>query len=171
MSQLETNSTQPASNLPNMARDGQENGLPTPIDFPDADVVIYDGNCVFCIGQVKNLQRLDGKNRLAFISLHDPFVTEHFSDLSHDELMEQLYLVPNSANGYSPKRYGGAAAIGYLSRRLPKLWVLAPLMHIPFTLPIWQWMYKVVAKRRYKIAGKNGPACDENGTCDLHFKD
>ena len=147
------------------------NGLPTPFEFPQSDVVIYDGNCVFCIGQVRNLMRLDKKNRLAFISLHASFVAEQFPDLSHDQMMEQLYLVPRSEQGFSKQRHGGAAAIRYLSRRLPKLWVLAPLMHIPFTLPIWQWGYKQVAKRRYKIAGKKGTACDPDGSCDLHFND
>jgi len=31
--------------------------------------------------------------------------------------------------------------------------------------------YTQVAKRRLKIAGKSGEQCDENGTCELHFKD
>ena len=145
--------------------------LPSPNQFPRADVVIFDGNCVFCTKQVGNLMRLDGKNRLAFVSLHDPFVAREFPDLHHDQLMEQIYLVPNSAEGYTADRYGGAAAIRYLSRRLPKLWIVAPIFHIPFTMPIQQWVYQQVAKRRYKIAGKTGTACDENGTCDLHFKD
>ena len=146
-------------------------GLPSPRDFPHADVVIYDGHCVFCTAQVKNLSRWDGKQRLAFISLHDPFVGHHFPDLSHDALMEQLYLTPASEHGYSNLRLGGAAAIRYLTRRLPKLWVLAPLLHVPFSLPVWQWGYRLVAKRRYKIAGRQGLQCDEDGTCELHFGD
>ncbi len=48
--------------------------LPTPADFPAADVVIYDGHCKFCRAGVTRLQWLDGKNRLAFLSLHDPEV-------------------------------------------------------------------------------------------------
>lgn len=147
------------------------NGLPSPREFPKADVVIYDGRCVFCKKQVGNLMWFDGKNRLAFISLHDAWVAEHFPDLSYDDLMEQMYLIPASEHGYSSARHGGAAAIRYLSRRLPLLWILAPLTHIPFTLPIQQWLYQQVAKRRYKIAGKQGPPCDEDGTCELHFGD
>ena len=147
------------------------NELLSPRQLPDADVVIFDGQCVFCQGQVKNLKRLDGKNRLAYISLHDAFVAENFPDLSYEELMEQIYVIPNSPTGYTATRFGGARAIRYLTRRLPKLWILAPLLHIPFTLPIVQWFYKQVANRRYKIAGKSGPVCDENGTCDLHFGD
>jgi len=145
--------------------------LPSPHQYPQSDVVIFDGDCVFCTRQVQNLKKFDGRNRLAFISLHDSFVTHHFPDLKHDQLMEQMFVIPYRGDGYTSKRYGGAAAIRYLSRRLPKLWIFAPLLHVPFTLPIQQWFYRQIAKRRYKIAGKNGPVCDEDGTCEVHFKD
>ena len=139
--------------------------LPTPAERPGADIVIFDGKCVFCIGQVRNLLKLDGKDRLAFMSLHDPEVVQRFPDLTYDQMMKQMYVIDSAGN-----RYGGAEAVRYLSRRLPKLWILAPLTHIPFTLPIQQWVYDQVAKRRYKIANKDGLECD-GGTCSVHFGD
>lgn len=139
--------------------------LPIPEDLPNADVVIFDGKCVFCIGQVRNLLKLDGGERLSFMSLHDPEVTERYPDLTYDQMMEQMYVIDSAGS-----RYGGAAALRYLSRRLPKLWILAPLTHIPFTLPIQQWVYGQIARRRYKIANKDGRAC-EGGTCSIHFED
>jgi predicted DCC family thiol-disulfide oxidoreductase YuxK len=148
-----------------------EPGLPAPQDFPQADVAIYDGQCIFCTRQVKKLAAWDGKQRLAFISLHDEFVAKHFGDLTHEQLMKQIYVIPNSGRGYSQKRYGGAAAIRYLTRRLPKLWIFSPLMHVPFTHSIQEWCYRQIAKRRYKIAGKTGPKCDDKEACELHFKD
>tara|TARA_B110000495_G_C22839144_1_gene489428 strand:+ start:400 stop:888 length:489 start_codon:yes stop_codon:yes gene_type:complete len=148
-----------------------EKGLPSPTAFPKSDLVIYDGRCNFCSAQVKNLYRLDGKNRLAFISLHDPFVTQRFSDLTHQQLMEQIFLIPNRNGDYSDRRLGGAVAIKYLTLRLPKLWILAPLFHLPLTGGIQQWAYRQIAKRRYKIAGKSEGHCDEQGTCDLHVRD
>ena len=140
--------------------------LPTPSQRPEADVVIYDGKCVFCLGQVRNLKKFDGKDSLAFMSLHDPAVSQRYPDLTYDQMMDQMYVVSQSG-----ERYGGAKAIRYLSRSLPRLWWAAPLTHIPFTLPIQQWFYDQVAKRRYKIANKDGePDCD-NGTCAVHFGD
>jgi predicted DCC family thiol-disulfide oxidoreductase YuxK len=139
--------------------------LPTPADRPSADVVIFDGRCVFCTGQVRNLLKLDGKGRLAFMSLHDPEVVQRFPNLTYDQMMKQMYVIDSDGN-----QYGGARAVRYLSRRLPKLWILAPLTHIPFTLPIQQWVYDQVAKRRYKIANKDGAEC-EGGTCSVHFGD
>ncbi|MDA7906424.1 DUF393 domain-containing protein [Mariniblastus sp.] len=146
-------------------------GLPSPRSFPEADLVIYDGSCNFCSSQVMNLARLDGQHRLAFISLHDPFVTEQFTDLTHQQLMEQMFLIPNRDGAYSDRRLGGAVAIKYLTLRLPKLWILAPLFHLPLTGGIQQWAYRQIAKRRYKIAGKKEDPCDDQGSCDLHFRD
>lgn len=136
--------------------------LPSLSDRPGAAVVIFDGECVFCRSQVARLARWDRAGQLAFVSLHDPVVAERYPDLTHDQMMQQMYLVDRSGN-----RHGGAAAFRYLSRKMPRLWLLAPLMHIPFTLPLWQWCYRQVAKRRYKIAGKQ--ACDGD-TCEVHFK-
>lgn len=147
-------------------------GLPSPREFANTDVLIYDGNCNFCIGQVKKVHRLDGKNRVSFISLHDSFVAQHFPDLSYDQMMDQMYLIPagnKSEHPYSEARHGGAAAIRYLTCRLPLLWIFTPLLHFPFSLPFWQWGYQIVARYRYKIAGKRGVQCDENGSCELHF--
>jgi predicted DCC family thiol-disulfide oxidoreductase YuxK len=135
--------------------------LPDPDALSGSDVVIYDGECNFCRSQVGNLRRLDwGGQRLSFVSLHDPRVAERYPDLSHESLMEQMYVVDGKGS-----RHGGADAVRYLTRRLPTLWLIAPLMHIPFTAGLWRWAYKQVAKRRYKLAGKS---C-ENDACSIHF--
>jgi predicted DCC family thiol-disulfide oxidoreductase YuxK len=137
--------------------------LPSPEELPGVDVVIYDGDCKFCTAQVQRLAKFDGKRRLAFLSLHDPSVAKNYPDLTYDMLMDQMYVV-NPKGG----RHAGAAAFRYLSRRLPKLWLLAPLMHIPGSLPLWQWGYRQIAKRRY-LMGKTGEACDGDA-CKVHFK-
>ena len=147
-----------------ISTDCKTTALPTIQERPQADVVIFDGDCAFCQNQVQKLARWDGSGgRLAFISLHDGEVARRYPDLTHDMLMDQMYVV-NPAG----QRYGGAAAFRYLSRRLPKLWWLCPLLHIPFTLPLWQWGYRQVAKRRYQLQGKHA-AC-ESGACELHLR-
>ena len=141
--------------------------LPDPDQYPDRDVVIYDGHCEICTAGVRRIEQLDrwGKvfglsGRVAFLSLHDPRVSERYGDLSYDRLMEEMVVV-NKGGG----RYGGADAIRYLSRRLPLLWIFAPLLHLPGTLWLWRWMYRLVAKNRYRW---NRHQC-EGGTCSLHF--
>jgi predicted DCC family thiol-disulfide oxidoreductase YuxK len=131
--------------------------LPDPNDYPAASVVIYDGQCQFCSRQVRRLARLDGKNRLSFLSLHDPRIESDFPALSHDELMEAMHLVEPSGTIHR-----GAAAFRLMTRRLPRLWILVPLMHLPFSLPLWQAIYHYIARRRYRMN------CDE-GTCQTHL--
>ncbi|MGI9471563.1 MAG: thiol-disulfide oxidoreductase DCC family protein, partial [Rubripirellula sp.] len=87
-------------------------------------------------------------------------VTERYPDLTHEQLMDQMYLIDRSG-----VQHGGADAIRYLSRRLPTLWAAAPILHLPGSAKLWRWMYRQVAKRRYKIAGKS---C-ENDACSIHF--
>ena len=129
-------------------------------DFAASDVVIYDGECKFCTASIVTLRRLDGQGRLRFLSLHDPSVRIDFPDLTHDMLMSQMWVVTMEG-----KRYPGADAMRYLSRRLPILFPLAPLLHIPFSMPLWRWLYRFIARNRYRIAGSS--ACSD-GSCRLH---
>lgn len=136
--------------------------LPSPAERPNADVVVYDGNCRMCTAQVRKLAWWDCQGKLSYLSLHDPEAERRYPDLTHEMLMEQMYVVDRQGN-----RYGGAAAFRYLSRRLRRLWWLVPLLHIPGSLPLWQWMYRQVAKRRYRF-GKIDQCDDE--ACRIHTK-
>ena len=133
--------------------------LPTMDDRPEADVVIYDGQCAFCTAQVQRLASWDRGGRLAFLSLHDPLAPVRFPNLKHEQLMQQMYVVDSSG-----RQRGGAIALRYVTRRLPTLWLLAPMLHIPFSLPFWRWLYGRVAERRYRLSG--GKSC-EGGACEL----
>ncbi len=135
--------------------------LPTPDETTGgSDVVIYDGNCRICTAQVKKLAWWDCQGKLSYLSLHDPEVARRYPDLTHEMMMQQMYVVDRQG-----KRHGGAAAIRYLSRRLRRLWWLAPVLHIPFSLPLWQFLYRQVANRRYRF-GKVDEC--EGGTCSMH---
>jgi len=138
-------------------------GLPSPHDRPNAEIVIYDGHCRFCLAQVRRLAWLDRWQRLSFLSLHDPEVARRFPDLSHEQLMKEMVVV-DQAGG----RHAGAGSIRYLSRRLYLLWPLMPFLHVPGTMPMWRWLYAQVARRRYLIAGRI-ESCDD-GACAVHFR-
>jgi predicted DCC family thiol-disulfide oxidoreductase YuxK len=137
-----------------------EVSLPTPAERPGADVVIYDGDCRICTAQVRKLAWWDCQGKLSYLSLHDPEVGQRYPDLTHEMLMREMYVVDRHG-----RRHAGAGAIRYLSRRLRRLWWLAPMLHIPFSLPLWQWLYQQVARRRYRFGKVD--SCD-NGACQLH---
>jgi predicted DCC family thiol-disulfide oxidoreductase YuxK len=134
--------------------------LPTPVERPEADIVIYDGHCRICTSQIRRLAGWDAGGRLAYLSLHDPETARRFPDLSHDELMQYMVLVDRRG-----RRYRGAEVLRYLSRRLPLLWWAAPILHLPLSMPAWQWCYRQVAKRRYRFGRLE--SCDD-GSCRLH---
>ncbi|MDX2041360.1 MAG: DUF393 domain-containing protein [Acidobacteriota bacterium] len=133
--------------------------LPDPDERPASDVVIYDGQCRICIGQMQILVRLDLTNRLTFLSLHDRRVAHRYPDLSFEELMKQMYVVDRKG-----QQHTGVLAVRHLSRRMPVLWLLALPLHLPGTLPIWQWFYRQIAEHRYRFGRMQ---CSE-GTCHLH---
>lgn len=138
--------------------------FPDPDSALGTDIVIYDGECNFCKTQVSRLRTFDrGGLRLSYLSLHDPRVSERFPNLTHEQLMEQMYVVDQQGN-----QYGGSDAVRYLTRRLPLLWPAMPILHLPGTAGIWRWGYHQVAKRRYKISGHNKDCND--GACAIHLR-
>lgn len=124
---------------------------------PPLDTVIYDGHCRFCRGQMALLRRVDVWGLLRLVSMHDPEVAREFPELSAGDLQSRMYVVDTRG-----RARGGAEALRYLSRRLPLLWPLAVPLHVPGSLPIWERLYRFVARHRYRIAG----SCAE-GTCRL----
>lgn len=108
-------------------------------------MVIYDGHCRFCRATSRALNFL-GANRLAFLSLYDQRVDAIVSDLSREELREHVYVVEHDGT-----RHEGAGAVRYLTRRLPALWPLMPLLHFPGTLPLWRRAYCWVSKHRHRL--------------------
>ena len=127
---------------------------------PEQDTVLFDRECRFSQRQIAILRRLDVRRRFIYKSLHEPSVAADFPELSMEQLQEQMFVIDTQGNAG-----GGATAVRYLSRKLPLLWPLALLLHIPGSLPLWNWLYAYVAKRRLWIAGR----CD-NTSCQIHQK-
>ncbi|MDZ4851601.1 MAG: DUF393 domain-containing protein [Pirellulaceae bacterium] len=125
----------------------------------DHDVVIYDGECNFCTSMIGTLKRLDSRGALRYLSLHDPSVRVDYPDLTHEMLMAEMWLVTRDG-----RRYTGADSVRYLSGKLPLLYPIAPLLYLPFCMPLWRWLYRVVARNRYRLAGRK---CTD-GACRLH---
>jgi len=121
--------------------------LPRPGDRPKADVVIYDGGCGLCTAGVRRLHGWDRHRRLAFLPLADPEVGRRYPDLKREDLEKELHLV--DAHG---RVFRAAAALRVLSRRVPRLCWLSPLLHIPGTLWLWNRLYRWVARRRHRLA-------------------
>lgn len=139
-----------------------ETPLPHPTEFPDRNILIYDGECRFCISQVSKLARWDVEGELAFTPLQDAFVAEQYPELSREMLMKEMYLVTRD-----DQRFGGVHAVREIARRLPKLRWLSFWFRVPLAMTLSRMAYRTIARWRYKIWGRVN-RCD-HGTCDLHF--
>ena len=80
-----------------------------------------------------------------------------FPEIPPTELMREMFVVDRQGQAH-----GGVQAWRILSRRIPLLWPAAVLLHIPGSLPAWNWLYQVIARNRYRFAGR----CDD-GSCRL----
>jgi predicted DCC family thiol-disulfide oxidoreductase YuxK len=132
--------------------------LRDPDQSPGKMIVIYDGHCRICAGQMRTLARLDLSARLTFLSLHDPRVRDRCPDLTFDQLMARMYVIaPDGA------RHAGSEAVRRICARLPILWPLGFLLALPGIRRLWDRMYPWIAKQRYRF----GQTECEEGTCAL----
>lgn len=132
-----------------------------PYDEPLSDIVLYDGQCRFCQRQISILEKLDRGNLLTYMSLHDPEAAVHFPGITHEDMLKQMWVATAS-----DQILGGIDAVRYLTRRLPRLWIVAPILHIPGTRWLWAALYRFVARNRYRFGGK---ICDDD-SCEIHFR-
>ncbi len=127
---------------------------------PDA-VIIYDGHCQFCTAQANRL--IGGDGRIVLRSFHDDGVLDADPSLSHESCMKEMKLV--DADG---RIYGGAGAVfRALAIRHRLLGTLLRLYYVPGIRNLADWGYGLVARNRYRIAGKSLEEC-ETGACKRH---
>lgn len=110
-------------------------------------VILYDDRCGFCVAQINIIKRIDFFRRFSFDSLHN------YKEIDKDSIC----LIDTNKNVYV-----GAHAFKYMARHLILLWPLWILMSIPCTMKLWEYIYKLIAKNRYKIYGKCDSACGFN---------
>ena len=137
----------------------KSNDLPGLAERPQANVVVYDGLCRFCVAQMRFISKLDRTGKLAFLSLHDSIADLLLPDVSFEQRMKAMIVIDGNCH-----RHAGADAVRHLSKLLPLLWLFAPLLHFPGTRPLWRWLYDRIAQVRYRFGRVN---CD-GGTCHLH---
>ena len=81
-------------------------------------------------------------------------------NLPHERLMQEIAVVTHSGH-----QFWGPAAIRYFTRRLPTLWWIMPLLHIPGSMLLWRHLYRWVARNRYRFSGTAECA---DAACALH---
>lgn len=107
-------------------------------------IVLYDDHCRFCVAQINIIKRLDFFGRFSFDSLHN-----------HAKIdKDSICLIDANKN-----MYVGANAFKYMARYLVLLWPVWILMSIPYSMKLWEYLYRLIAKNRYKIYGRCDSGC------------
>jgi predicted DCC family thiol-disulfide oxidoreductase YuxK len=119
-------------------------------------VVLYDGQCPFCLRSVATLRRLDWLHQLDPQDARDEArLPATYPPLDPAKLLEEMHLV-------TPDRrrvYRGFAAFRWIAGRLPLLWPLVPLLYLPGVPWLGQRLYCWIARNRYNLTPCHDGAC------------
>jgi len=123
---------------------------------PPEPVLVYDGDCRFCLRRAKRWERLTG-NAVRYLALQSPEAAARFPELSRTQLEQAVHLI-----GPDGSVYRGAEAVFRLlafKNRFP-LWLYRTVPGFP---PGAEWFYRFVARHRQracKASAGASPQCD-----------
>ena len=118
-------------------------------------LVIYDGSCGLCAGNLKWLHRLDWLGCFEDLPYQDPSLGTRAPGLTPEVCAEALYLVFSDG-----RKFRGADAFREVFLRMPLTLPLGLIMAVPPFPWISRKLYPFIARNRYRLGG----------TCSLHEK-
>ncbi|HRP64323.1 MAG TPA: DUF393 domain-containing protein [Phycisphaerales bacterium] len=125
---------------------------------PNKSVVIYDGQCRFCIEQVGRLERRDRDGRIEFLPFPSTAIDERFPHLREMDINAGMRFVTPQGDIFV-----GADALHQIARELPRWRWIAWLYRVPCVSPIAKAVYAWIAARRHRFAASK-TTC-ENSAC------
>ena len=127
---------------------------------PGHDVILYDGHCRLCIAAAKQFQRLLGGHGTQLRSFREEEVLAAYPGIPLERCEHGLQLI--QADG---RIFEGAEAVVQALGRRPAGKLLF-VYYVPGLRQVADWLYGLVARYRFRIAGR---ACPD-GACAVHFK-
>ncbi len=114
----------------------------------DKSLILFDGVCNLCNGFVNFLIVRDKKNKFQFGSLQSAKVQSILTEYQHssNDISTVILIENNTLHSHS-------TAVLKIVRRLGGAW---PLLYVFIIIPkpIRDFLYKLVAKNRYRLFGK-----------------
>ena len=116
---------------------------------PQKPVVMYDGACGVCAGNLKWLYRLDTLRKFDAMPYQAKDLTLLFPGLKIEDCHHAMHLVfPDG------RVYAGADAFRQIFLRMPLMFVAGLLMSIPPIPWILRRLYPLLARNRYRLGGQ-----------------
>ena len=111
-------------------------------------IVFFDGYCHLCSGVVRFILARDKKQRFLFAPLQGSTASEMLG------LSPKQQAAPDSLMVWDKGRLRKeSAAALHIARKLSGLWRILIILHL-IPAPLRNWVYRFIAKRRYRWFGK-----------------
>jgi len=120
----------------------------------DKPVVVFDGECPFCIKQIERFKSLDLDKQLEFVPRQAPDLLLRFPVLAQANFDSGMRFIATDGNVDV-----GADAVYQICKRLPSLRGLAGLYPFPVIKQISQLVYACISANRKRLAQKCDSAC------------
>jgi predicted DCC family thiol-disulfide oxidoreductase YuxK len=123
-------------------------------------IVLYDGDCAFCLRSIGILRRLDWNKALSYQNARNRGELPRCGALAEPgRLLEEMHVL-------TPDRreiFAGFAAFRWIAGRIPLLWPFLPLMYLPGIPRLGQRLYLWVARNRFNLI----PCQGMDGACSI----
>ncbi|MDP6041358.1 MAG: DUF393 domain-containing protein [Candidatus Latescibacteria bacterium] len=126
----------------------------------DKPVIVYDGECRFCIWSVGRVEKKDKQDRFDYLPRQTPGIDDHFPELTSSDFNTGMRLMVGKDDIYV-----GADAVYQIYRRLPPFHLVAWLYRVPFLHLFFRVGYALIARYRH-LSGQ--VECDMDA-CTLSF--
>ena len=127
-------------------------------------VVIYDGECSFCLRQIERIKRHDRRSRFEYVPRQSPGLDERFPRLADDDFNSGMRLITPRG-----EILVGADALYHIVRRLPIWGNIAWIYRLPGLNRLARLAYRWIAANRHRL-GRSGaePSCNSAPDADEH---
>ena len=130
--------------------------MPAPGESAEAATLFYDGTCGFCSKTIQFILKHERRDHsLRFATLQGPLADSlrHKYPVLNDTDSVVWYESPTAAR---KERLLVRSSAGIaVARYLGGIWSLLATLGWCIPRPVRDWMYKLVARNRYRIAGTN----------------
>ena len=125
---------------------------------PTQPVIIYDGECNFCLNGIRRIQNKDQANQFAYTPKQTPDLYAFYPQLEAIESKAGMRFIDSDG-----KVYCGADTIYQIYRRLGKYRYITWIYLVPVIRTLMKGAYLIVSKNRSRLGRSN---C-ESETCSI----
>ncbi len=129
-------------------------------------VVVYDGECSFCLRQIERIKRRDRCALFEYVPRQSPGLDERFPRLADDDFNSGMRVITPCGDILV-----GADALYHIVRRLPIWGTIAWIYRLPGLNTLARLAYRWIAANRYRLGGSGRvtsrsapPDADEHST-------